>query len=233
MPDNNGNLPPSFPSDAVRTHRLWRRSKLRGLRTPLVIVGLIAIFVAGTFAGSWTTAKNGRAPFGSTPVLFRVSDAAGTAVSDQVSFANGFSAVAQQALPAVVNIASEKVVRTPSSPTFSDPFFRQFFGDQFSVPQEQREHSLGSGVVVNPNGYILTNNHVIEGATEIKVTLADKREFKAKVVGADPKADVAVVKVDASNLPVLVLGDSSKLRVEPVRTGEHRDDGHYQCYGTQ
>lgn len=95
------------------------------------------------------------------------------------------------------------------------PFFRQFFGDQFfrQMPREQREHSLGSGVIVTEDGYILTNNHVVDKATDIKVALPDKREFKGKVVGSDPKTDVAMVKISASSLPTLSFGDSDKLQV--------------------
>src|SRR5262245_20914696 len=130
----------------------------------------------------------------------------------------GFAAVVKQAIPAVVNISSSKVVKTPaaSADPSENPFFRQFFGDdfgQFNVPRERREQSLGSGVIVSPNGYVLTNNHVVDGATEVRVLLSDKREFKAKVVGTDPKTDVAVLKLDAANLPSLVIGDSSRLQV--------------------
>jgi len=133
---------------------------------------------------------------------------------------NSFAPVVKQVLPTVVNISSSKVVKTPAA--FSDqgrmdPFFRQFFGDDFgghfNIPREQREKSLGSGVIVSPEGYILTNNHVVEGATDVRVTLADKREFKAHVIGADPKTDIAVIRIDASHLPSIVIGDSSKVQV--------------------
>jgi len=136
------------------------------------------------------------------------------------NFANGFSAVLKPALPAVVNISSSKVVkpgRNQMSPMFNDPFFRQFFGDQFGPGQgqvrPQREQSLGSGVIVSSDGTILTNNHVIDGATDIKVFLNDKREFQAKLIGTDANTDIAVLKIDASNLPTLPLGDSNQLQV--------------------
>src|SRR5580692_11106216 len=134
------------------------------------------------------------------------------------NFANGFSAVIKPALPAVVNIRTSKMVKAQanqSSPFFNDPMFRQFFGDQFGggKPHAEREQALGSGVIVTPDGTILTNNHVIDGASDIKVYLSDKREFKAKLVGADPKTDIAVLKIDASSLPTLPLGDSSQLNV--------------------
>ena len=133
---------------------------------------------------------------------------------------NSFATVVKQVLPTVVNISSSKVVKTPAAfpdQGQMDPFFRQFFGDDFgghfNIPREQREKSLGSGVIVSPEGYILTNNHVVEGATDVRVTLADKREFKAHVIGADPKTDIAVIRIDASHLPSIVIGDSSKVQV--------------------
>ena len=129
----------------------------------------------------------------------------------------GFAPVVAKVVPAVVNISSSKVVKTPAGFGQMDPFFRQFFGDDFNgqmnVPRQQRENSLGSGVIVSPNGYVLTNNHVVDGATDIRVSLADKREFKAKVIGTDPRTDIAVLKLDATGLPTVVIGDSSKVRV--------------------
>lgn len=135
-------------------------------------------------------------------------------------FANGFSSVLKPVLPAVVNIHSSKVVKPQNGgmPFFNDPFFQQFFGNQFGQQQmrPEREQSLGSGVIVTSDGTILTNNHVIDGATDIKVQLSDKREFTAKLVGTDSRTDVAVLKIDASGLPTLTIGDSSKLRVGDV-----------------
>jgi len=120
--------------------------------------------------------------------------------------------------PSVVNISSSRTIKSQvlQNPFFNDPFFRDFFGREFSQaerPRERKESGMGSGVIVDKNGYILTNNHVIEGADEIKVKLSDKREFKGKVIGTDPKTDIAVIKIEASNLPVLVLGDSAKQKV--------------------
>jgi serine protease Do len=118
------------------------------------------------------------------------------------------------ALPAVVSISSSRIVKVPPMPFFNDPFFQQFFGGRVPrAPQQERERGLGSGVIVSPDGYVLTNNHVIDKATEIKVMLADKRQFPGKVVGADPKTDIAVVKIAATGLPTITLGDSSKLQV--------------------
>src|SRR6202046_5436049 len=134
------------------------------------------------------------------------------------NFANGFSAVIKPALPAVVNIRTSKMVKSQGnqmSPFFNDPTFRQFFGDQFGggKPHAEREQALGSGVIVTSDGTILTNNHVIDGASDIKVQLSDKREFQAKLVGADPKSDVAVLKIQAKDLPTLPVGDSKQLNV--------------------
>ena len=97
-----------------------------------------------------------------------------------------------------------------------NPFFRQFFGNIPDQERESRQEGLGSGVIVSSDGYILTNNHVVEGADELKVTLADDRDFMAKVVGTDPKTDVAVLKIEAEGLPTVTLADSDKLRVGDV-----------------
>jgi serine protease Do len=134
----------------------------------------------------------------------------------------GYSAVVKRVLPAVVNISSSKVVKQTALeiPQGVDPFFRQFFGDNFSqrfnVPQERSEKALGSGVIVSPEGYILTNNHVVEGAKEVTVTLRDKREMKARVVGTDPRTDIAVLKLEGSNFPALTLADSGKVEVGDI-----------------
>jgi serine protease Do len=132
----------------------------------------------------------------------------------------GFAPIVKEVLPNVVNISSSKVVRTPNQMPEgmqSDPFFQQFFGQGFGnrqeIPKNRREQSLGSGVIVSPEGYVLTNNHVVDGATDVKVTLSDKRELKAKIIGTDPKTDVAVLKLEGSNFPAITLGDSSKVQV--------------------
>lgn len=120
--------------------------------------------------------------------------------------------------PAVVNISTTRITKTPglSHPFFDDPFFRRFFDDDTNQLRKKREHraaNLGSGVIVDKNGYILTNNHVIKGADEIKIRLSDRREFKGRVIGTDPKTDIAVIKIDADRLAAIKWGDSDKLRV--------------------
>jgi serine protease Do len=125
-----------------------------------------------------------------------------------------YERIAKAVTPAIVAIQSTQVIKVQQSPFLNDPFFRQFFGNMFpNVPREQREKALGSGVIVSPEGYIVTNNHVIAKATEISVTLSDKRTFKGKVVGADPQTDVAVVKISGNGLPTASFADSDQLKV--------------------
>jgi Do/DeqQ family serine protease len=118
--------------------------------------------------------------------------------------------VAQKVIPSVVNISSTKTVAV-RSPFFSDPFFRDFYGNM--PQQESIQRSLGSGVIVSSDGYIITNNHVISGADKVEVRLSDSRVFQARIIGTDPKSEVAVVKIDAKGLPSLPVGDTSKLRI--------------------
>jgi serine protease Do len=135
---------------------------------------------------------------------------------------DALSEVAGVATPSVVNISTTRVVKqNDQSPYdfFDDPFFRRFFGDQLpqpNVPKEHKEQSLGSGVIVSEDGYIVTNNHVIEKSQEIKVLLSNKRDYKAKLIGADPKTDLAVIKIEAKGLAALTWGDSTKLRVGEI-----------------
>ncbi|MEO7496096.1 MAG: Do family serine endopeptidase [Massilia sp.] len=120
---------------------------------------------------------------------------------------------AGRAMPAVVNILTSKALR-PNHPLLQDPFFRRFFGDR--LPQAEPQSSLGSGVIVSTDGYILTNNHVVDSADEIQVVLADGRKAPAKIVGTDPETDLAVIRIDARNLPVIVLGRAEQARVGDV-----------------
>src|SRR5882672_10915382 len=122
--------------------------------------------------------------------------------------------------PAVVTIRSQRVVRAPRQfPFFNDPLFREFFGDRYGAPEaprQQIQRGLGSGVIITKDGYLLTNHHVIDGAEEIRVELTNNRGYEAKVIGDDPRSDLAVLKIDANDLPMLTLGDSDRVRVGDV-----------------
>ncbi len=126
-----------------------------------------------------------------------------------------FAEIVKADSPAVVNISTTKTIRQAPLPFLGDPFFRDFFGEPFDFghPRKYKEQSLGSGVIVSPDGYIITNYHVIKEADEIKVTLYDKRDFKGIVVGSDPKTDIAVIRINTRNLPTIPWGDSDKLQV--------------------
>ena len=171
-------------------------------KSTVVLVAVIALLAGALIAT--ITGTHGIPVFVST---------AHAAAIDQTPFAS-FAPVVKRAMPAVVNISSSKVVRQQQMPNmFDDPFFRQFFGGrapQQDRPRAQRETSLGSGVVVSPDGYIITNNHVVEGSSDVKVSFYDKSEYPAKVVGTDKYADIAVLKVNRSGLTALPFGDSSK-----------------------
>ena len=125
-----------------------------------------------------------------------------------------FADVAEQTVPAVTNISSRQVVRRRRSPFGNDPFFRYFFGDTPGFSRYREQPSLGSGVIVRPDGYVLTNAHVVgPNSRGITVTLADEREFEAELVGRDESTDIALLRVDAGDLPTVPWGDSSTLRI--------------------
>jgi serine protease Do/serine protease DegQ len=166
----------------------------------------VATFAIGA-AGLFIAAKDVPKPvlhFDSTPV----SEGKSLVVT---SYADVIDPVKK----AVVSVYSTKIVRERLP---VNPLFRQFFGDEAAPERESKEQGLGSGVIVSSDGYILTNNHVVEGADELNVLLPepDNREFKAKVIGADPKTDIAVIKIEADHLPTVILADSDKLRVGDV-----------------
>jgi len=132
-----------------------------------------------------------------------------------------FIKVSKEAMASVVNISSSRKVgqskESQQSPFFNDPFFRRFFGEEFEEkfkqPRQRKEQGLGSGVIVRADGYIVTNNHVVEKADELTVLFSDKRKFPAKLIGTDPKTDLAVIKVEATGLPTLPWGNSGALQV--------------------
>ncbi len=125
-----------------------------------------------------------------------------------------FAPVVKKSAPSVVNVYGARIERRPQNPFMDDPFFRRFFGDSgFGVPREQVQRSLGSGVIVDADGLVVTNNHVIDGMSEVKVALADKREFEATILLRDPRTDLAVLKIKAKDLSSLDLADSDKVEI--------------------
>jgi serine protease Do len=188
----------------------------------LVFGGVIVALLVGGYFRAGVVRLPGHAVLGAEKVTVQMAKSTGPV--SLADFKNGFASVLQPALPAVVNISSTKIVKSQNNGNvpdiFSDPMFRQFFGNQLPQmrrgPQSEREFGLGSGVIVNPDGYILTNNHVVAEASDVEVFTQDQRKFKAKVIGTDPLTDVAVIKIEASGLPTLTLGDSSTLKVGDV-----------------
>jgi serine protease Do len=196
-------------------------NKVIAIRRPVAAAALVMALALGA-AATWFFATGGQTAFGAGRSLdIKVANDAANPAATRVSFADGFASIVQPNLPAVVNISTSKMVKNQQAdnPFGNDPFFRQFFGpqgpdqQQQQQPKSEREESLGSGVIVSADGYILTNNHVIDGATDIKVSLKDKREFKAQLIGADPKSDIAVLKIAATDLTAITFGDSSKTQV--------------------
>jgi serine protease DegS len=122
----------------------------------------------------------------------------------------------ERAAPAVVNVFTARVITERRSPLLDDPLFRYFFGDSLSANKKRLETSLGSGVIISPQGFVLTNNHVVADADEIQIMLSDGRNAKAEVVGLDPETDLAVLKIELTDLPSVVIGDSEHIRVGDV-----------------
>ena len=167
-----------------------------------VTIVVAALFVVGTLKPEWLRSGS----------LLPVQVSVVQAPAAPASGPGGLSAAVRVALPAVVSIVAQKPpVRNPHA---NDPAFRFFFGDR---DDQAPSAGLGSGVIVSPEGYLLTNHHVIEGASDIDVRLADGREARARLVGTDPETDIAVLKIDLAPLPVVALGDASRLLVgDPV-----------------
>ncbi len=164
-----------------------------------VTVLLAAYFVVGTLKPQWLgQLGNTRGNTGTVSIVQAPSVPTGQMAPGSLSGA------VKKAAPAVVSINTSK-----NAPRINDPWFRFFFGDR----GDQQQSGLGSGVIVSPEGYILTNNHVVDGADEIEVVLADARRAKAKVIGTDPESDLAVLKVTLDKLPVIALGNSDQLAV--------------------
>lgn len=169
-----------------------------------VTVFLAAYFVVATLKPQWLD----RGPGNTLAVIEAPAGLPGVAAP-----AGSFAAAAKAASAAVVSINTSKAAAR--NPNMDDPWFRFFFGDQGG--QSEPQVGLGSGVIVSPNGYILTNNHVVEGADDIEVILNDTRKAKAKIIGTDPETDLAILKIELDKLPIIVLGSSDTLQVgDPV-----------------
>ena len=184
-------------------YRLWL------IFSQAATVAVAVLFVVSTFHPEWLPRRV--APVAQVAVVRQAPITPAAAVVQPESLHDAVD----RATPSVVNIFTSKEVRTPRHPLLDDPLFRRFFGEQFP-DEEQRATSLGSGVIVSPSGYILTNHHVVEAAEEIEVALPSGTKLLAKVVGSDPETDLAVLRVDADGLRAISFGSSDALRVGDV-----------------
>jgi serine protease Do len=190
---------------------------IQSVRRPLwpVVLGFVITLGIGGAAGSM---------FATAEESPRLAGEISTGRADNGSLPpTTFAPVVQKVTPSVVNVFSSRNVKTDTRNLefFSeDPFFRRFFGDSFGnqpfVPKERQERGLGSGVIISTDGYIVTNHHVVDGASDVKVALSDKREYTARIVGMDSKTDLAVLKIDQSGLPALTPAESAKVQVGDV-----------------
>ena len=182
---------------------MWLRTWLVFSQAVTVLVA--ALFVVMTLKPEWLP-HGGTAALLPTPTLVQAAPAAAASGADG---SGGFALAARRAAPAVVSVSATKMARR--NPHADDPRFRFFFGEG---PQANAQQiGLGSGVIVSPEGYLLTNHHVVEDATEIEVQLADGRQTSARIVGSDAETDIAVLKIDLDKLPVIALGDVRALQV--------------------
>ncbi|MCX6923437.1 MAG: trypsin-like peptidase domain-containing protein [Verrucomicrobia bacterium] len=199
---------------------------MRKLSTKLS-VWLVAVALGGTAAltGSTLAASHTETAKAKTPAKEGNLELDESPVPRTAGPYTSFAPVVKKVAPGVVKIVvtgKASSVTVPEGFGFNDPFWRRFFGDQFGrqMPNRQfnvpRPHGLGSGVIVSKDGYILTNNHVVDNADSLHVTLQDGREFTAKVIGRDPKSDVAVIKIEANDLPAVPMADSDKVQVGDI-----------------
>jgi Do/DeqQ family serine protease len=202
---------PEFSQNAPPAPKRGRFTKAGLSAGALLLTGSLVGWSASAI-GAGTSPAPAKAP---APIAAPAA-AAGRTIG---ASADTYAPLVEQISPAVVTITSERRVHLTSQQLPDDPLLRQFFGDQFGgrrMPRERREGGLGSGVIVRADGYILTNNHVVENADRVKVEMADGRSFDAKVVGTDAPSDLAVLKIDGSALHTLPLADSDKVRVGDV-----------------
>jgi Do/DeqQ family serine protease len=184
-------------------HKLW----LIFAQTATVCLGIL--FVVMTLKPEWLN----RMSFEATPQQVTVLHEPVAEKTVVGHTTNSYRDAVRRAMPAVVSIYTTKEVKR--HPFLNDPLFRRFFGEQID-PTPQRSSGLGSGVIVNSDGYVLTNNHVVEAADEIEVALASGKRYPAKVVGTDPDTDVAVLHIGATQLPTITFGDDNNLRLGDV-----------------
>jgi Do/DeqQ family serine protease len=183
-------------------HRLWL------IFAQAVTVSVAVLFVVITLKPEWL----GGQP---APAIVALQEAGAPATTAAVARADSYAEAARKALPSVVHIYTSKEVRVPRHPFADDPIFRYFFGDRFGGPQ--RQSGLGSGVIVSADGYILTNNHVVENMDEIEVATNDGRRYSARIVGLDPETDLAVLRIKAEGkLPAITFAATESLRVGDV-----------------
>lgn len=179
-----------------------------------VTIGVGALFVLQTLKPAWLPEEGSENTPRVVPLPALPADPPKDHSGD--SSVVSYAPAARKAVPSVVHIYTSQQVRTPRNPFADDPFFRHFFGDR-AAEQTQRRAGLGSGVIVNAEGYVLTNNHVVDGADAIEVALNDGRKLKAKVVGTDPETDLAVIRITApEKLPVIQFATTNSLHVGDV-----------------
>ncbi len=194
-------------SKTLHSHRSpWQK--------PAAYLSLVLLGAGVTFLGSNIMAQNqvaeGQPASQSSSVPARSTLQASLPASTDTNF---ITTVVEKVGPAVVRIDSTRTVTSQVPDAFNDPFFRQFFGEESPMPrQKQVERGTGSGFIINADGHILTNAHVVEGVKTVKVTLKDGRIFNGKVMGTDPVTDIAVVKIEANNLPVVAIGNSERIK---------------------
>lgn len=192
-------------------------SVLKQLALPAITGLIVALIIIWLLPNTAPTKKEVVFVEAQTPVTPSDSESVPiNTLPNQAPLPKSFADAVDEAQPAVVNIYTSKIITRQYHPLYDDPIFRRFFG-MHNVPRRQRmQSSLGSGVIVSPSGYVLTNNHVIAGADEIKVALSDGREALASVVGTDPETDLAVLYIEMPDLPTITLANRAETRVGDV-----------------
>ncbi|MCZ6897409.1 MAG: trypsin-like peptidase domain-containing protein [Betaproteobacteria bacterium] len=189
-------------------HKLWL------IFAQTATICLAALFVISTLRPELLPWKMNSSAVTNTVTLKEAASHKEASISSSSNF-NSFSNVAKKVMPSVVSVFTTQEVKVPSHPLLNDPMFRRFFGDRFEE-QTQRKSGLGSGVIVSPEGYILTNHHVVAAADEIGVELFDGRRAKANIIGSDPETDLAVIKINMKGLPSVTFGHSDQAKVGDI-----------------